>query len=126
MKTYQKVARTLQSIANCEREPVNREWVVKHRQTLEAMDNDLPSGAGFDAGSTLDTYASTPEKLVYRTSFHHMNESGMYDGWTEHEVIVTPSLSFGFNLRISGRNRNGIKEYIAEQFQEYLDSETDY
>jgi hypothetical protein len=35
---------------------------------------------------------------------------------TEHKVIATPSFQGGFNLRITGRNRNDIKEYIAEEF----------
>ena len=124
MKTYQKVARTLQAIENCKRAD-NREWEIRHRATLDTMSEDLPSGAGFDSGSTLDTYASTSERLVYRTSFHHMDENGYYNGWTEHEVIVSPSLSFGFNLRVSGKNQNDIKSYIAEVFREYLDTETE-
>ena len=50
-------------------------------------------------------------------------ETGMYDGWTEHTVTVRPSLQFGFRLSISGRNRNGIKDYIAEVFGEILNTE---
>jgi hypothetical protein len=58
--------------------------------------------------------------LVIVTSYHHMNDAGMYDGWTDHKVIVTPSLVHGFVLRITGRNRNDIKEYIADLFQQSL------
>ena len=52
-----------------------------------------------------------------------MTEHGYYDGWTEHDVIVTPSLrSPGFSLRITGRNRRDIKEYIADAFHDALAS----
>jgi hypothetical protein len=43
-----------------------------------------------------------------------MNEGGMYDAWTEHTIRVRPSLSSGFTLTISGRDRNEIKEYLHE------------
>jgi hypothetical protein len=52
-----------------------------------------------------------------------MNDGGFYDGWTDHSVIVTPSLVEGFNLRVTGRNRKDIKEYIAEQFCMALDQD---
>jgi hypothetical protein len=85
----------------------------------------LPSGSGFDNGSKLDLSESTPERIVLSTSYHHMNEGGMYDGWSEHTVIVTPSLASGFNLRITGRDRNAIKAYIAECFHDALTVEVD-
>jgi hypothetical protein len=49
-----------------------------------------------------------------------MTEGGMYDGWTEHTVVVTPSLAFGINIRITGRNRNDIKDYLHDVFHEAL------
>ena len=45
-----------------------------------------------------------------------------YDGWTEHTVTVTPSFS-GFNMRISGRNRNDIKDHMHETFYSALHTE---
>ena len=59
---------------------------------------------------------STPDKLVFYTSFHHMNDNGFYDGWTEHTVTVRPSLQFGFNMKISGQNRNEIKYHLHDVF----------
>src|SRR5690606_41537978 len=66
---------------------------------------------------------ASASKIVLRTSFHHMNESGFYDGWTEHIITVIPDLVNGFDLRISGRNKNDVKEYIADVFYEVLRSE---
>jgi hypothetical protein len=53
-----------------------------------------------------------------------MNEQGSYDGWTEHTVIVTPSLAMGYRLRITGRDRNGIKEYMHDVFNAALNEDT--
>jgi hypothetical protein len=76
----------------------------------------MPSGSGFDSGTQFDYDKSTPEKLVFHTTFHHMNENGMYDGWTEHTVTVTPSFVLGYHVKITGRNKNNIIEYINECF----------
>jgi hypothetical protein len=54
-----------------------------------------------------------------------MNDTGYYDGWTEHTVTVTPSFS-GINIRVSGRNRNDIKDYIHETFSYALRSDVTY
>ena len=34
----------------------------------------------------------------------------------EHQIIVTPDLEFGISLRITGLDRNDIKDYLAEVF----------
>jgi hypothetical protein len=87
---------------------------------LEALIRDrMPGGSGFDNGTTLDDDATRTDKLVFRTAFHHMDESGGYDGWTEHTVIVTPAFG-GFDIRVTGRNRNDIKAYIADTFHHAL------
>jgi len=96
-------------------------WMDKHRARIESLVKDqMPSGSGFDSGTTLDIEASHAEKLVFLTSFHHMNEVGYYDGWTEHSITVTPSLAHEIHLRISGRNRNDIKEGIHQAFHSAL------
>jgi len=52
-----------------------------------------------------------------------MNENGYYDGWTDHVIHVTPSLTQGFSLRITGTNRNGIKDYLVDIYGTWLDEE---
>lgn len=111
---------------NCEKSnlPHHKEWKVMHAERIDSITkNQLPSGSGFDAGTTFDWVASRPERLVFHTSYHHMDEHGGYAGWTEHEVIVTPSLVGGFDLKVTGRNRNDIKDYIAETFYDALRAE---
>jgi hypothetical protein len=104
----------------------NTEWRDKHEERLTTLAKDhLPSGSGFDCGTTIDIDKSTGERLVFHTSFHHMDEAGGYDGWTEHTVTVRASLIHGFTLTISGRNRNDIKDYIGEVFQNGLSGDVE-
>jgi hypothetical protein len=84
------------------------DWVVKYH---------LPHGSGFDAGCTFEL-STDPRKLVINTSFHHMNETGNYCGWTEHDVIVTPDWD-GFEIRVTGkgapeRRQPCVKGYIGD------------
>jgi hypothetical protein len=99
----------------------NHEWKLRHEERIkELVRNHLPAGSGFDSGTHIVLEACSEEKLVFHTSFHHMDEHGSYDGWTEHDVRVYPSLAFGFRLTISGPNKNDIKEYIDSAFNEAL------
>ena len=114
---YRQIAGLLIAASNCRTEPLNPEWESRHTaRMLRLVSEYMPSGSGIDSGTQLDTDRSTGEKLVFTTSFHHMHESGMYDGWTDHTVTVRPSLYFGLDISISGRNRNEIKDLLHEQF----------
>lgn len=94
----------------------NSEWKTKAEEKIHALERQLPSGSGFDNGSRVNLGLSKSQRIVIDTAFHHMDENGYYDGWTEHQVIVTPCLKYGYSIRITGRNRNGIKEYIFDRF----------
>ena len=118
MKTLiEHIAGKLSALRNCEQSG-NQEWAAKHLASLRQLEDLLPSGSGFDSGSTLvrDAGASWQERVVIATGFHHMDAGGSYDGWTEHTLTVTPSFIGGFNIKVSGRDRDGIKDYIAEAF----------
>ncbi len=126
MKLFKQLARSVAAYQYCIVEG-NTEWQGRHEETInELVRNYFPHGSGFDSGTKLDLAASSGDKLVFNTSFHHMNENGSYDGWTEHRITVTPSLSSDHRLNISGRDRNQIKEYIAECFNTALDQEIAY
>lgn len=124
MKVFQSIARKIQARDNCLKAGDKPEWAVKHEQDVLALvQNYLPSGSGFDSGTKIDLDRSTPEKIVFFTSFHHMNDDGFYIGWSNHDVIVRPSLTWGFDLRVTGRDRKNIKEYIGESFDHDLRQE---
>lgn len=112
MNVATRVAHLIVARQNCESNG-NTEWVARHTEALEALLEELPSGSGIDHGIAIDLAASEADRLVFSLEFHHMDECGMYDGWTSHTVTVTPAFD-GINLRISGRNRNMIKEYLHE------------
>jgi hypothetical protein len=117
---YKQLASLVDARLRCEGKAFDvrlRGWYEKHTESIRALVQEyMPHGSGFDNGTKIDLDRSTSERLVFTTAFHHMNEHGGYDGWTEHTVTVTASLAFNFSLKIGGRNRNDIKDYMHEVF----------
>jgi hypothetical protein len=96
----------------------NTEWESNHTLTLKTIEKDLlSSGSGIDCGTRIDLDRSTGNKVVLILSFHHMDDNGMYCGWTEHTLTVKPHLIHDIDLTISGRNRNDIKDYLHETYR---------
>lgn len=122
-KLFQRIATRVDARAICAKAN-NAEWFSRHEDAAIALTKHfMPSGSGVDCGTAIDLDKSTGERLIFTTSFHHMDDAGGYDGWTNHSVFVIPSLQFGFLLRITGRDRNGIKEYLHELFSHALDQD---
>lgn len=122
-KCYQALAQLLGARERCRVDGNKQKWFESHTAAILKIVNErFPSGSGFDNGTKIDLDASSEEKIVFTTAYHHMDDNGMYDGWTDHVVTVRPSLAFGFRLTIRGRDRNQIKEYIHEAFHEALSS----
>lgn len=116
---YQVLASALQARRNCAAVG-NTAWFEGHGETIRRIEREcLPSGSGFDSGTQVDIDECRDDRLVLKTAFHHMDEHGGYCGWTEHTVIVTPSFD-SFDLRITGRDRRGWKEYAYEVFRTAL------
>lgn len=113
---YRAIAAAIAARNNCIK-AWNAEGVDKWENRLTNLTDLLPQGSGFDNGTTIDLDESRSERLVLFTSFHHMDENGFYDGWTDHRITIVPSLQFDFNIRIGGRNRNDIKEHMYEVFR---------
>lgn len=116
---YSAVASLLATIERCKVNN-NIEWLDRHEERLDAMLKHLPSGSGIDAGTKLVVDECKSNKLVFQADFHHMDAYGYYDGWSYHQVIVTPSLEFGAVIKITGRDRNRIKDYLQEVFNEVM------
>lgn len=94
-------------------------WQLRVQQLLDGA----PSGSGFDSGTVLDYERCTESVLVFSTSFHHMDERGAYDGWTDHRVVARASFVYGFVIHVTGTDRNGIKDHISDTFHAWLSSE---
>lgn len=124
LKIYEHIASRAAARLNCAND--RPEWFAKHEAAADALCKaHMPIGSGFNCGTSIDWGRTTGDKLVFVTEFHHMNEHGYYDGWTQHVVTVRPSLVYGFTLHISGRDRNGIKEYIYQVFADALRRKVD-
>lgn len=122
MKIYQQIASSFQAYQNCIVFN-NVEWQEKHhQQILDLVEQHFPRGSGFDSGTEFDFEQSTNNKLVFHTSFHHMDDNGFYTKWTDHKIIVTPDF-MGVNLKVTGKNYNWIKEYIEGVFHYSLNTE---
>lgn len=110
------------AIDNCAAaNPVNMEWMLKHKASLRELCEMLPSGSGIDNGTTLVEIrtARGRESIDLSCSFHHMNDLGVYDGWTEHKIRIRPSFH-GLDVSVSGPNRNRIKDDLQETYDQTM------
>lgn len=121
MKRYQKIVELAECITRC-KEHNNVEWLPKWEARLAEIMDTAPSGSGIDNGTVL--LRADQKSIEFSCDFHHMSEHGYYDGWTEHTIKVTPAFD-GVNMRITGRDRNQIKEYLAEIVGFWLDEQED-
>ena len=124
---YQILSGLIGSRENCLKRG-NTEWFDTFSDRIDKIQNLLPSGSGFDTGSKIDLDKSTPDKIVINTAFHHMDENGYYDHWSDHVVRVLPSLQFGFILKISNPDREDsyFLDYVHECFNYILGEEREY
>ena len=120
IKVYRRIAQLVDARWRCLKSD-NNGWAQRHDEQLATIERELlPSGSGVDNGTKINRTESTAERLVLDVSFHHMNEVGMYVKWTEHKVIITPSLLHGFDMRITGKNYRQIKDYLGDLYHEAL------
>ena len=104
----------------------NFTWAGRHEDTIEEIcDNHLPSGSGVDNGTTIDLGASLDDKVVLLSSYHAMNDGGMYVEWYDFLVTVTPSLVNVFNIDIDipakiEKVAPGVTEYLYDLFDNAL------
>lgn len=106
----------------------NAIWLANWSKYIADIMDTAPSGSGIDNGTRLINDCdelgkrTKPNCLRFDVDFHHMSEHGYYDGWTSHVVTVRPTFH-GISVDISGRDRNGIKEYLGEVMCSWLTSE---
>ena len=108
------LAKLIDAYKNCIKKN-NTIWADTHKEAIDILCQHLPNGSGIDTGTQLDIDNSTNKRIVFNLSFHHLNENGYYTNWTNHSVIVTPEFG-SFDIKITGRNSNYIKEYLNETF----------
>lgn len=122
-KLYQKIASCVDARLRCI-ENNNTLWEEKHfSQIWMLVKAHMPSGSGVDCGTKINLDKSTGDKLYFTFEYHHMDENGMYCGWTSHKVVVTPSLIHGINIRITGKSDD--REYFYDIFANALETMVD-
>jgi len=94
----------------------------KMEDKLSDIMKSAPSGSGFDSGTTFDRDKSSNKKLIFYTEYHHMSDVGFYDGWTDHTITVNPGF-YGLNIVVTGKDLNGIKDYIDNVFWDWLNED---
>lgn len=102
-------------------------------QELESLVNLLPHGSGIDSeywvhGLIKDGKNPTKNIVEFGNSFHTMNAMGMYGGYIDFTVEISPSpLEQGslFELEISGRFRGheDLRDYLYELYDYALNEE---
>ena len=118
MVNLSKIAKNLQWLEslNFNPDPGKEKFRLAAVEGIEKECENLPSGSGLDSGVRIDLDRSKPNKIVFHTEFHHLNENGYYDGWTNHSIIVVPEFGGEFDIKITGKNRNQIKDYLYDLF----------
>ncbi len=104
----------------------NNDFSVKHEERINKILENLPHGSGIDSGVKFLWDLSKPDKLIFSLGYHHLNENGYYDGWTEHKLTVVPAFLNGYDMKISGINRNDIKDYLGDLFGEVFYTDPNY
>ena len=95
----------------------NPEWKERALDRIIEMCKDLPHGSGIDAKCDIDIVQSKEDRIVFYFEYHHMDENGYYSGWTEHNLILTPTFG-SFRMRLTGRDKNGSKDYLYQLWYE--------
>ena len=91
---------------------IQHQMYEKYEAIIKQFDDMLPIGSGICNTKVISV---TDKKIVISFSYHHMNDNGYYEGYTDHECRITAKFD-GFNIYISGRNKNDIKDYLHELF----------
>lgn len=99
---------------------VNDEYMGECEDRIYKLEQLLPSGSGIDAGCKIDVEKSSSDKVIITFGYHFMNDAGYYDGWGEYKLIIKPKLWNDFDLRIVGKDRRFIKDYLYDLFDTEL------
>ena len=126
MKVYKALAQLVAARQNCI-ERGNDECREKHEARIERIINEFPHGAGIDGETAIYYHRSRKDRVVIRSSFHCLNDNGLYTHWIDFQLIITPSLANDFDLRVLGifGERQDLREYLRQLFYQALSKDTD-
>ena len=93
----------------------NNSYATIWLEKIKSYEKLLPSGSGIDNGCKIDIDNSTENKIIIKTTFHHMDQNDNYTKWTYHTIKVTPSFT-GIDVDIT----NDKDSYLHDVFQNNL------
>ena len=151
MKTIaQKIDNTLGALANIQkREALNPSprphyapdpnWWVLHQESLDAIEDLLPSGSGIDSGVRIISVVSllhfpwpkseAGRSFLLKVPFHHMNENGFYTHWFDYMLEVTSTFN-GVSVDLAqlpeGGQMNCIQFKKQEDYEGFCEATADY
>lgn len=99
---------------------VKPDYRQPHEEAIQTYLDMLPSGSGIDSGITFHWEESNAQRLQFTIPYHHMDENGYYDGWKDYGMDITPSLEYGFQIKLRGRDKNDTKEYLHQLLDQYF------
>jgi len=121
-KAYKMLASYLNDFRNC----CSMGSESRHRYHIEKLiDSTAPRGSGIDNGTKISIDDCTDDKMVFTFEFHHRNEDGSYCGWESYKLIVRPDFQ-GINLKIIGKNKNYVKDYLYDVYRDWLESNIEH
>jgi len=100
-------------------------------QIEKIMEEHFPKGSGFDSGCTLNLNNPNGINLIINIPYHCMNDDGYYDGWVYPSLMITPSLSQDYNMKLNWHGYRGkykflLSDYFYDVFAEVLEKEITY
>lgn len=117
MKLYKAIAQAV------EKHSVERFMDIATKE-LQELKQFYPSGNGIEANFLVGH--SDKDRLVFDVSYHHMNSNGYYVGYSNHLVIVVPSLLWDFEIRVTGKNKNNVKGCLCDVFNDALRQDVEW
>ena len=114
---YKKLAKCINARENCIKNK-NDDWIDKWDEEIDEIIDNLPHGSGIDGKTEIDLDKSNSNRIVIHSEFHHMNDGGFYDGWSNFTIVIKPSLAFDFDLEIKGAfgKYQDTRGYLEELF----------
>ena len=86
--------------------------IISYQPVNKRLFKNFPIGSGI---CNTEVISVTDKKIVIGFSYQHYNDNGYHEGYTNHECRITAKFD-DFNIYISGRNKNDIKDYLHELF----------
>ena len=98
----------------------NRQDIAENCYTnFEKLEHCLPSGSGINNGCKIDFQRSKADKIVINFSYDFMR-NGSYDGKFYFTLKAMPSFIYAVDIHISGRDKQGVKDYLYQVFNHDL------